>query len=145
MIPIQDLFETHLNVTDLDRAIAFYRDTLGLRMAYISSSRQVAFFWIGDDGSAMLGLWAAGTGPQRLALHTAFRASLEGVVAAPRALRSAGITPLDFDGQPTDEPVVLAIWEGEVAAGLEQLGIRPAQRMGAVANVVDLQEIVERR
>jgi len=41
-------------------------------------------------------------------LHTAFRASLADVVAAPRALRSAGITPLDFDGHPTDEPVVLA-------------------------------------
>jgi hypothetical protein len=43
-----------------------------------------------------------------MTLHTAFRTSLEDVVAAPRELRSAGITPLDSDGQPTDEPVVLA-------------------------------------
>ncbi len=43
-----------------------------------------------------------------MTLHIAFRASLADVVAAPGALRSAGITPLDFDGHPTDEPVILA-------------------------------------
>ena len=108
MIPIQDLFETHLTVTDLDRAIEFYRGALGLRLAYVLSSRQGAFFWIGADGNAMVGLWTAGAGPHRTTLHTAFRASLEDVVAAPRALQSAGIAALDFDGRPTDEPVVLA-------------------------------------
>jgi lactoylglutathione lyase len=41
-------------------------------------------------------------------LHTAFNTELADVIAAPRALRRAGITPLDFDGRPTDQPVVLA-------------------------------------
>jgi catechol 2,3-dioxygenase-like lactoylglutathione lyase family enzyme len=108
MIPVQDLFEAHLTVTDLDRAIAFYRDVLGLQLAHLVSARQAAFFWIGRAGKAMLGLWAVGTGPQRMTLHTAFRVSLADVIAAPRALRSAGLTPLDFDGQPTDQPVVFA-------------------------------------
>ena len=108
MIPVQDLFEAHLTVTDLDRAIEFYRDAVGLRLAHVTPARQAAFFWIGPAGNAMLGLWAAGSGPQRMALHTAFRVSLADVVAAPRALRSARITPLDFDGQPVDEPVVIA-------------------------------------
>ena len=108
MIPVQDLFETHLTVTDLDSALEFYRDVVGLRLAYVTSAREAAFFWIGPAGNAMLGLWASGAGPQRMTLHTAFRVSLADVVAAPGALRSAGITPLDFDGQPTDEPVVLA-------------------------------------
>src|SRR4030095_13422744 len=108
MIPILDLFEAHLTVTDLDRAVEFYRGLLGLRWAHVAPARQAAFFWIGPAGNAMLGLWGTGSGPQRMALHTAFRASLEDVVAAPSALRSAGITPLDFDGQPTDQPVVLA-------------------------------------
>jgi lactoylglutathione lyase len=40
--------------------------------------------------------------------HIAFRAPLADVVAAPDTLRSAGITPLDFDGRSTDQPVVLA-------------------------------------
>jgi lactoylglutathione lyase len=108
MIPVQDLFEAHLTVTDLNRAIEFYRDAVGLRLAYVLAARQVAFFWIGPAGNAMLGLWATGSGPQKMTLHTAFRASLADVVAAPRALRSAGIAPLDFDGNPTDEPVVFA-------------------------------------
>src|SRR5213594_3005542 len=43
-----------------------------------------------------------------MALHTAFGARLADVIAAPSALRSAGIMPLDFDGQPTDQPVVFA-------------------------------------
>jgi lactoylglutathione lyase len=30
------------------------------------------------------------------------------VLAAPGALRAAGITPLDFDGRPTDRPIVFA-------------------------------------
>jgi lactoylglutathione lyase len=41
-------------------------------------------------------------------LHTAFRVSRADVMAAPELLRKAGITPLDFDGKPTDLPVVLA-------------------------------------
>ena len=64
--------------------------------------------WIGEPGNAMLGLWATGPGPQRLVLHTAFRLTVAEVIDAPRALRASGITPLDFDGQPADEPVVLA-------------------------------------
>jgi lactoylglutathione lyase len=72
------------------------------------SARQVAFFWVGSAGDAMLGLWGVGCGPQKMALHTAFRASLADVLTAPRALRSAGVTPPDFDGQPADEPVVVA-------------------------------------
>ena len=108
MTSVQDLFEVHLTVADLDRSIAFYRDVVGLQPAHVVPARQVAFFWIGSAGTAMLGLWQVGSGPQRMTLHTAFRATLADVVAAPRALRSAGITPLDFDDQPTEEPVVFA-------------------------------------
>lgn len=108
MIGAQDLFEVHLTVADLERAIVFYRDTLGLRLAHVESARQVAFFWIGAGQNAMLGLWSAGSGPQRISSHTAFRVGLEDVLAAPDALRAAGIPPLDFDGRPTDQPIVFA-------------------------------------
>jgi lactoylglutathione lyase len=103
-----DLFEVHLPVVDLERAIAFYRDVLGLQLAHVEPARQAAFFWIGPAGKAMLGLWSAGHGPQRTSLHTAFSVSLADVLAAPGALRAAGITPLDFDGRPTERPTVLA-------------------------------------
>jgi lactoylglutathione lyase len=108
MIPVHDLFEVHLDVADLERAIAFYRDVVGLQLAHIESARQVAFFWIGAAGHAMLGLWRTGSGPQRIRSHTAFAVSLTDLLAAPSALRAAGITPRDFDGRPTDQPSVFA-------------------------------------
>ncbi len=56
----------------------------------------------------MLGLWEVGTGPQRLSLHIAFRVDLPDLLRAPESLRAANVTPLDFAGNPTNEPVVLS-------------------------------------
>lgn len=108
MVPIDDLFETHVSVADLDRAVAFYRDVLGLPIARTFTERKVAFFWIGEPGRAMLGVWEAGSMPLTLHLHLAFRVSLENLHQAIGKLRAASVTPLDFDGNPTDQPVVLA-------------------------------------
>jgi lactoylglutathione lyase len=107
-IPISDLFEAHLTVTDLNRAIAFYRDKLALELARVFPEQKVAFFWMGVPGNAMLGLWEAVTMPPRLSAHVAFRVTLADLREAPGRLRKAGIIPADFVGRPTDEPVVLA-------------------------------------
>ena len=106
--PVDRLFEAHLTVSDLDASIAFYRDRVGLELAHVVPARQVAFFWVGSRGTTMLGLWAGGSAPQKTTTHIAFAARPGDVIAAPRALQLAGITALDFDGHPTDEPVVLA-------------------------------------
>lgn len=108
MITAEGLFEAHLAVSDLEQSIAFYRDTLGLQLAHRQPARGAAFFWIGRAGNTMLGLWHAGSAPQRVTSHTAFRVSLADVLAAPAALRAAGVTPLDFADQPTDQPIVFA-------------------------------------
>ena len=108
MIEIRGLFETHLNVASLDRAVGFYRDVLGLQVAAIFESRRVAFFWIGGAGKTMLGLWETGSGPNRMRLHTAFEVGLSELLESPARLRAAGVTPLDFNGDACDEPVVLA-------------------------------------
>jgi lactoylglutathione lyase len=105
---IDGLFEAHLTVADLERSIAFYRDRVGLELAHLTPDRQAAFFWVGSRGHGMLGLWAAGSSPQKTTLHVAFAVPLEAVIAAPQTLESAGIVALDFDGQPAHEPVVLA-------------------------------------
>jgi lactoylglutathione lyase len=108
LIPIADLFEAHLTVSDLDRAVAFYSDLLSLPLARVFPDRQVAFFWIGAPGKAMLGLWEAGTMPISVSLHVAFQVALSDLHDAPARLQKAGVQPRDFDGLPTEEPVVLA-------------------------------------
>jgi lactoylglutathione lyase len=108
MIPIRDLFETHLTVRDLKRAMSFYGETLGLELARVFPERNVAFYWIGPLGGSMLGLWEVGSAPQRMSLHTAFTVELADLLDAPRRLRAANVVPLDFAENPTDEPVVLA-------------------------------------
>jgi lactoylglutathione lyase len=102
------LFEAHLIVADLDASIAFYRDCLGLDLAHVVPARRAALFWIGSRGNSMLGLWQAGAGPQKTTSHIALAAAADDVIEAPGRLRSAGVVPLDFNGRPTDEPVVLA-------------------------------------
>src|SRR5262245_6985835 len=107
-IQVDHLFEAHLLVSDLSRSIAFYRDQLGFEVAHVIPARGAAFLWIGPRGGTMLGLWAAGSAPQKTTSHVAFGTDVDDVLAAPRALESVGIRALDFDGRSTEEPVVLA-------------------------------------
>lgn len=106
-VPVQGLFETHLTVRSLDKAVAFYRDVLGLELAYRLDERRVAFFWLGGRGNAMLGLWEAGSSPNVMRLHLAFKCAVDDVLAAPEKLKAAGVTPLGFFGEPVDDPVVI--------------------------------------
>lgn len=46
-------FEVHLTVSNLERSVAFYRDVVGLRLAWIFEDRRVAFLWIGPAAEAM--------------------------------------------------------------------------------------------
>jgi catechol 2,3-dioxygenase-like lactoylglutathione lyase family enzyme len=108
MVPIQNLFESHLTVTDLRRSMAFYGELLGLELAQVIDNRKAAFYWIGGRGKSMLGLWEVGTSPQKMALHLAFSVSLEHLLEAQKKLTAAHVVPRDFDGSPTEEPVVLA-------------------------------------
>jgi Glyoxalase/Bleomycin resistance protein/Dioxygenase superfamily len=86
-LPPHALFEVHLDVHDLERSIAFYRDIVGLELAYALPKRHVTFFWIGGRGHSMLGLWSGGSSPNAMRLHTAFALSLDAVLASPSTLR----------------------------------------------------------
>src|SRR5882724_12998416 len=108
MIPIQSLFESHLAVADLRRSMSFYGDLLGLELAQVFDGRKVAFYWVGAKRESMLGLWEAGTSPQKMVLHIAFRVGLQDLLDAPAKLNAANVIPRDFDGHSTEEPVILA-------------------------------------
>jgi lactoylglutathione lyase len=106
-LPPRSLFETHLNVRDLERSISFYRDVVGLEFAYRVPEKHVSFFWIGGRGHSMLGLWAGDSSPNTMRLHIAFSFDVECVLASPSALRKLNVEPLDFYGRPTNEPSVI--------------------------------------
>jgi lactoylglutathione lyase len=108
LVPVQSLFEAHMYVSNLPRSLAFYSELLGLPVAAKFPDRRVAFVWAGLPGEAMLGLWDVGSAPQRLEVHLAFRVDLDDLLKASQALQNAGIQPLNFYGEPTEGPVVLA-------------------------------------
>lgn len=104
---IQGIYETHLPVRDLQRSVAFYRDRIGLELATEIPERKVAFLFAGGKHSGMLGLWQSGSGPQRMVLHFAFRATKRAVLQSCDRLGAVGIVPLGFSGEPVSEPVVI--------------------------------------
>lgn len=104
---VTGLFEAHLPVADVQRAIRFYREVVGLDVAYEVPDRGAAFLWIGEPGGAMLGLWSLGTAPMSMRLHVAFSVGLDELRTAPEALAAAGVAPLSFFGEPADEPSVI--------------------------------------
>jgi lactoylglutathione lyase len=106
-LAVRGLFETHLDVADLRRSVAFYRDLVGLPVALELPERGAAFHWIGAPGRAMLGLWSRGSAPLGMRLHIAFEMALEDVLGAPEQLRAGGVEPLSFFGAPASEPSVI--------------------------------------
>jgi GNAT superfamily N-acetyltransferase/catechol 2,3-dioxygenase-like lactoylglutathione lyase family enzyme len=106
-VPVGGLFETHLTVSDVSRSVVFYRDTVGLSLALEVPECGAAFFWIGEPGESMLGLWSLGSAPVGLSLHVAFSASLDDVLTACERLRALGVTPLSFFADETTEPSVI--------------------------------------
>lgn len=106
-VPVRGLFEAHLPVGDLERAKGFYREVVGLPLAFEVPERGVAFLWCGAPGRAMLGLWSLGSMPMGMSLHVAFDVELDEVVGAPGRLRGQGVEPLSFFGEPAGEPSVI--------------------------------------
>ena len=106
-VPIRRLFESHLTVSDLQRSVSFYRDLVGLTLALEVPDRNAAFFWVGQVGDSLLGLWSLGSAPLGLTLHVAFEVAINDLLEAPNRLEAQGITPLSFFGAETTEPSVI--------------------------------------
>ena len=143
MIPTQGLFEAHLTVVNLEPAMKFYGEILGLELATRMDEPKVAFYWLGGRGKSTLGLWEVGAAPQRFSLHVALTASLKNVLEAPKRLREMQIQPLDFARNPTDEAVVIG-WmpaavvyfhdpDGNLLEFLAMLPGKPRPELGVVS------------
>lgn len=115
---MRGLFETHLDVTDLDRSLEFYGTVLSLEVAlrrevvdgtradaHSLGARRFALLWVGGPGHAMLGLWER---PRERVLpqHFAFEVGLEDLPDLVARLEQRGIEFRDFFQQPTTVPTV---------------------------------------
>lgn len=111
---ITGLFETHIDVRNLERSLAFYREVLGLTLGTIDQKRRVAFLWMGGAGEAMLGLWEKTEGqipPQ----HFAFRSTVDDVLDRSVAwLDERGLACHNFLNDGTKRPMVFA-WMPAIA------------------------------
>ncbi|MEJ5055874.1 VOC family protein [Sphingobacterium sp. MYb382] len=104
---IQGLYETHIQVRDLEKAVKFYTEVLGLTLAHYDGIRPIAFLWIGDDKKAMLGLWEQKENLQKR--HFAFRCSQEFILEkATTFLTDQGLKPYNFLKNGSSEPMVFA-------------------------------------
>jgi lactoylglutathione lyase len=75
---IKGLYETHLDVSNLEKSIDFYKN-LGLQQCFYDNNRRAAFFWIGKPKQFMLGLWEKPT-PEIHSSHFAFECDPEWVL-----------------------------------------------------------------
>jgi len=99
------VFETHLEVSDLDRAVVFYTETLGLPLASLDPARRIAFCWVGGAMKSMLGLWEHRDRAVALR-HTAFEIELAALRPEIARLNDLGIVTYDFWKAKTTEPFV---------------------------------------
>jgi lactoylglutathione lyase len=105
MTKIKGLYETHLNVRDLDVSIAFYRDVLGLPLANVIQARNIAFFWTPSPEVGMLGIWETGSSPVTVRSHFAFNVDVAEIENCVSWLRSKDLEPTDGE-KPIEEPIV---------------------------------------
>lgn len=105
---IKGLYETHLFVADLERAIDFYKEIMGLELCRLEQERRIAFFWIGEGKEAMLGLWEKPLeelGPR----HFAFRCEQDFILnKSVEFLKSHGMKPYNFLKDGSESPMVFA-------------------------------------
>lgn len=103
---ILGLFETLIDVADLDRARRFYGETLGLEFGLLDEVRRAGFYWIGSRGDAMLGIWEE-PADQIQPQHFAFRAGIEDILTdAVPYLKERGLPPRNFFDDGTERPMV---------------------------------------
>ena len=110
---ITGLFESHIQVSSLETSMKFYSALPGLELATIDQKRRIAFYWIGQWGEAMLGLWEnkGDFAPQ----HFAFRSEIDYILKeAVPALNRMNIECYNFLKDGRSKPMVFT-WMPAIA------------------------------
>jgi catechol 2,3-dioxygenase-like lactoylglutathione lyase family enzyme len=139
---LSGIFETHLDVADLDRATDFYTRTLGLLPGYHDDVRRASFLWVGQPGQGMLGLWEKSPDAIR-PQHFAFQAPADWILNESTGwLRARGLAGFNFLRDGTDQPMVfgwmpaLSIYfhdpDGHVLELIAMLPDTPRPELGVV-------------
>ncbi|HKW25483.1 MAG TPA: VOC family protein [Terriglobales bacterium] len=106
------VFETHVQVKNLENAMRFYGDILGLELGFTVTESRAALYWVGGRGKTMLGVWEkppwlpADAGERILPQHLAFEVTLNDLQPAIQRMKQRGIQLRNFFDQVTDEPSV---------------------------------------
>lgn len=104
---IKGLYETHVQVSDLENAIEFYTKVLGLEFAHKEENRRIAFLWIGKNKESMLGLWEQKENLQTR--HFAFTAEKEDILNySVEFLKNKNLKPYNFLKDGIEKPMVFA-------------------------------------
>jgi len=104
---IKGLYETHVQVSNLENAIEFYTKILGLEFAHKDENRPIAFLWIGKNKESMLGLWEQKENLQTR--HFAFTADKEDILNySVEFLKNKNLKPYNFLKDGIDKPMVFA-------------------------------------
>lgn len=104
---IKGLYETHVQVSNLENAIQFYTEVLGLKLAHRDETRPIAFLWVGEGKEFMLGLWEQKENLQTR--HFAFSSSTEDILNySVEFLKKKDLQPYNFLKNGSIEPMVFA-------------------------------------
>lgn len=114
---IKGLFETHIEVADLERSMKFYEEVLGLQFGIKEEKRRIAIYWIGGWGKQMLGIWEKK--PQEITpRHFAFEISPDDMDNALSFLKRNNLEYWNFFRDATKRPLVFG-WMPAVAIGFD--------------------------
>jgi len=143
------LYETHLHVANLERAMRFYGEVLGLELGLKETERRAALYWVGNSRGSMLGLWEeppwapADAGNRIVPQHLAFELAFEDLQSAIARMKQQRVDVRDFFDRVTDEPSVFgwmpaaSIYFNDVDGHLLELIARldgePAVEIGIVS------------
>ena len=105
---IKGIYETHINVTNLEKSMDFYKNVLGLTQCSYPDTRRIAFFWVGKPQEYMLGLWEKPK-EEVVKMHFAFRCDKEDILdKSVSFLKERNLKPYNFLKDGREIPLVFA-------------------------------------